>query len=494
MMTNKTLDYRQIYDNIIKTLQKNNSIGISNVSNAFMLAESLHKGQTRKSGEPYILHPVAVAEILCNLGFDTDMISAALLHDVVEDCNCTLDEIREKFNNNVAEIVDAVTAINQNTININNIFDDPDFLKNNLEDQTFKKLISIGKENKFAFFIKFADRLNNLRTIEVFNQYKQIEKVKETQKWVIPLAYLLKTKYFYDALQNECFRIINRSKIEEFEYRYNYYHKLNRATYRNIEEDLYGVTHDYILRTKRNCEVNRVVVEEETVFNTYERIKKTLELTKFKLIKRNSFNRVPATNIYIVLNGKISSNQALAWMYELFDQKVVTKHLKIIGFESDNVYKKHYLLVQDTRRIKYRLCLISLEDYILMRNGTVEGTDIDLIDEENLGAEIVQNYIEVQTRSGQIIKMPENSTVLDFAFKIHDDLGLSCKYALINNSPTHQPLYTKLVNNDKINIISELDAKGFSVPVAQIRWLAYVNTERAKKSLIKYFERMYKTQ
>ena len=137
------------------------------------------------------------------------------------------------------------------------------------------------------------------------------------------------------------------------------------------------------------------------------------------------------------------------------------------------------------------MCFISLEDYILMRNGTTDGTDIDLLDEENLSGGIVENYIDVYTRSGELIKMPEGSTVLDFAFKIHDDLGLACKYALINNSPNRQPLYTRLVNNDKVRLVTQQDDTGYSVPCAKLRWLAYVNTERAKKSLIKYFERMY---
>lgn len=490
MTTNKP-HYEQVFDNILNTLKSNNSIGVTNVVNAYELALKLHGGQFRKSGEPYIEHPVAVAEILCSLGFDTDVISSALLHDVVEDCDCTIEYLQQNFNDNIAKIVDAVTAINQSTININNIFDDPDFPKNNLEDQTFKKLISIGKENKFAFFIKFADRLHNLRTILAFDEYKQIEKVKETQKWVIPLAYLLKTKYFYDNLQNECFRIINRHKIEEFEYRYNYFHELNRHTCEDLQEELATIIHDYMLRGKRQLELNRVVIEEETLYNTYERIRKTLELTKFKLIKRNSFNRVPTTNIYVIFNGKLNHGNATQLLYEMFDQNVITRYLKIIGFESDDTYKLHYFLVQDTKRIKYRMCFISLEDYIMMRNGTVEGTDIDIIDEENLSGEIVKDYIDVYTRSGELIRMPENSTVLDFAFKIHDDLGLSCKYALINSSPTHQALYTRLVNNDKVRLVTETDSLGFSKPIAKIRWLAYVNTERAKKTLIKYFERMY---
>lgn len=491
MMMNNPFDYEQKYQNIISTLKKNNSIGINNVVNAYNLANSLHEGQFRKSGEPYILHPVSVAETLCSLGFDTDVISAALLHDVVEDCECTIEQIKENYNENIAKIVDAVTAINQNTININNIFEDPEFQKLNLDEQSFKKLISIGKENKFAFFIKFADRLDNLKTISVFTEYKQIEKVKETEKWVVPLAHLLKTKYFYENLQNECFRIINRHKIEEFEYRYNYFHELNRPSCKELNEDLTVLIHDYFLRAKRQHELNRIEFEEETLYNTYERIRKTLELTKFKLIKRNSFNRVPTTNIYVIFNGKLSKKKALDLLYEMFDQNVITKYLKIIGFESDNEYKQHYLLVQDTKRIKYKMCFISLEDYILMRNGTTDGTDIDLLDEENLSGGIVENYIDVYTRSGELIKMPEGSTVLDFAFKIHDDLGLACKYALINNSPNRQPLYTRLVNNDKVRLVTQQDDTGYSVPCAKLRWLAYVNTERAKKSLIKYFERMY---
>jgi GTP pyrophosphokinase len=134
----------------------------------------------RKDGTPYISHPVAVAKILAELDFDSDMISAALLHDVVEDCNYTIEQIKQHFNDNVANIVDAVTAIEDNQASIKDIFYDENFKKDSLDDQTFNKLIALGEQNKLAFYIKFADRLHNLRTIGTFSEYKQVEKVKET--------------------------------------------------------------------------------------------------------------------------------------------------------------------------------------------------------------------------------------------------------------------------------------------------------------------------
>lgn len=140
--------------------------------------------------------------------FNTDVICGALLHDTVEDCNVTIDELKSTFNHQIAQIVDAVTAIRKENFlpDSNNIFTDTkDFLKQAVEDSTYQKLISIGKNNKFGFYIKFADRLNNLSTIACFPKYKKEAKILETEKWLIPLAKLLKSRYFYYKLTNGCF-------------------------------------------------------------------------------------------------------------------------------------------------------------------------------------------------------------------------------------------------------------------------------------------------
>ena len=238
LMETKMTDYRQDFESILAILKKNESTGILNVVNAFNLAEKLHNGQMRKDGTPYISHPVAVAKILAELDFDSEMIAAALLHDVVEDCGYTVEEIRQAFNENVANIVDAVTAIEENEASIKDIFYDENFKKDSLDDQTFNKLISFGKQNKLAFYIKFADRLHNLRTIESFSEYKQVEKVKETQKWIIPLAYLLKSKFFYDKLKDECYKVLNRELYTDLSGRYERYFDSCKSHINDLCENL----------------------------------------------------------------------------------------------------------------------------------------------------------------------------------------------------------------------------------------------------------------
>ena len=169
-------NYENIFNEIVNNLKKKNSLDISNVVKAYNFAKEKHKNQFRKSGEPYILHPIQVAYILEHLDFNTDVISSALLHDTVEDCGVTIKEIEKTFNKQIAEIVDAVTAITKDNFmpdNENLFSNTDDFLKQAMEDRTYQKLISIGKNNKFGFYIKFADRLNNLQTIGVFPKYKK---------------------------------------------------------------------------------------------------------------------------------------------------------------------------------------------------------------------------------------------------------------------------------------------------------------------------------
>ena len=129
--------------------------------------------------------------------------------------------------------------------------------------------------------------------------------------------------------------------------------------------------------------------------------------------------------------------------------------------------------------------------YTLQKIGTLDGQVDSLIDDENLDY-LSSRYIKVRTRSGEVKFLPENSTVLDFAFKIHNDLGFGFKYAVVNDSKTKQPPFVKLNDGDKVEIIVDRDEKGKVKNNAQLKWLAYVNTELAKKSLIKYFEKILK--
>ena len=134
--------------------------------------------------------------------------------------------------------------------------------------------------------------------------------------------------------------------------------------------------------------------------------------------------------------------------------------------------------------------LFNEKEYIEYKNGTLEGAEIDKLDADTTRP--ASNFIKVFTRSNEAIYLPEGSTVLDFAFKLHNDLGFSCLHAHLNDSPIKTPIYAKLTENDKINLVLKVDEEtGYKQNIAQIRWLTYVNTEGAKRSLSKYFENKY---
>ena len=217
------------FEYMIELLSKHHDVDLDIVKKAYAKAKELHYYQKRKDGIPYISHPVEVAIILAELDFGEDAVCAALLHDTVEDCNYTIEQMKKDFNLKIANAVDAVTAIDktQYIYNDENIFEDPNFVKSSAEEQTFKKLISIGKNNPLGFYVKFADRLHNLRTIDTFEYSKQIEKVRETEKWILPIAKALKAQYFDIKIKNECFKILNKIEGQNFFNQYDAYHKSN---------------------------------------------------------------------------------------------------------------------------------------------------------------------------------------------------------------------------------------------------------------------------
>ena len=162
--------------NYLLSLQNKKNANVEIITKAYQKAKELHFYQKRKDGSPYLMHPVEVAIILAELGFNEDTICGALLHDTIEDCGYTYEDMVLDFNKNIAEMVDCVSAIDKTKYiyDHSEIYEDPNFVKSSAEEQTFKKLISIGKKNPLGFCIKFADRLNNLRTIASFKYSKQL--------------------------------------------------------------------------------------------------------------------------------------------------------------------------------------------------------------------------------------------------------------------------------------------------------------------------------
>lgn len=486
-------NYEQKYNTIITNLKNKNSADIYNVVKAYNFAKEKHNGQFRKGGDPYIIHPVEVASILEKLDFNTDVIASALLHDTVEDCGVTIKDIETEFNKQIAEIVDSVTAITKEnyTLDSDNLYAEQDFLKLAVDDKTYQKLITLGKQNKFGFYIKFADRVNNLQTIGCFAKYKKEAKVKETEKWIIPLTKLLKTKYFYDTLTNYCFLISNEEKSSKYLAFLNRIYDNAKVYISQLTDYIKNEISMYLPSLKSNLSLFKVLIEPKTEKEIFDEISERFEINNIEKIKESNLVFVSLFNIYIIFNENLTNIHNLSLLYELLTETNLNTIFSCIGYSQDELGNK-FLKVQDKIRNLYDITLLSRHEYTIMENGTIKGTDIDMLDETTAGR-IETKYISIITPSNDRIRIPENSTVLDFAFRLHNDVGFSCKYAFINDSPNRSPIYTKLNDGDKVEIVCELK-DGININVATLKWLAYCENEYTKRALIKYFEKKFNHQ
>ena len=457
-----------------------NDIASQRINKAYKMAKRLHKDQLRKDGTPYLGHPVEVALILANLGLDDNVVIGALLHDVVEDCDCSLEQIEREFGKKVADYVDCVSAIDNAKFIFDNddIYEDKNFEKASIEEQSFKKLIQIGKKNPLGFCIKFADRLHNLKTIETFVYSKQLEKVKETEKWIIPIANALNAEYFYRELKNNCFKIKHRFDGKDFFEHYEDYHISNLPHIEKMFEELNNVFYNSPIKTIKIRDV-----KEYKVFEDLQKILKNVNVNK---VSQGQILKVTNYNIYLLYKaGTIKSKELIGEVLNTINKRM--QNVKIIDAKIGNFTKKPYYQLEDEFKNKFNVYIESEVDYILQKNGTLDGQGTNLIDDDNLDSLEVE-LMRVKTRSNEIKFVQQNSTALDFAFKIHKDIGFGFKYAIINDSKTKSPPYTKLYEGDKVEIVVEKDENNKPVNNADLKWFAYINTDFAKKCLIKYFQ------
>ncbi len=458
-------------------IAKSNEISLDIIEKAYLKAKFLHRNQKRKDGTLYISHPLEVAIILAKLNFDENVIAGALLHDTIEDCGYSEEEMKQDFNETIFKLVDCVSAID-NTKYIfdkENLYEDPEFIKSSAEEQTFKKLISLGKENPSGFAIKLADRLHNLRTIETFPYSKQLEKVRETQKWVLPIAKALRGEYFYRAINNECFKIVNREKAKDFLEHYKTYHNSNQ---KNIDEIMENFKEIFKSSSIKNIKIMNV--KEYKIYEDLLRLYKKIDVSK---ISQGQIIKVTNYNIFMMYKD-VSHKTALSEVISLLQNKT---NLKVIDTKIGGFTGKMYLMVEDEFKNKYNIYILTENEYTILKVGSTEGQNLDKIDEDNIN-ELDLDLIKVKTRSGEIKYISKGSTVLDFAFKIHKDIGFAFKYAIVNDSKTKIPPYTKLNEGDKVEIITDKDSEGNLKNNAKLKWFAYVNTELAKRVLIKWFE------
>lgn len=442
------------------------------ITNAFEFANKMHEGMKRKSGEDYIIHPYTVALILADANADEHTIAAGLLHDVVEDCSCTIMEIEMKFGSDVAVMVDGVTKLEKL----------PLIGKNEYDTANLRKMLFSAANDVRVILIKLADRLHNMRTLHYHSPEKQKEIAKETLDIYAPLAYRLGFGNIKVELEDLGFKYSMPeqyndllSKLEDTKFQRE---KRMEAVQGFIEEELkkiningkiYGrVKHLYSIYKKvidRDYDLSRMYdlvalrVITETVGECYEVVR----------IIQKTWRTIPETfKDYIVTpkpNGYCSIHLSIiAEDGKPVEFQIRTKDMHVFAEEGGAVhwgYKGINHGQMFDRKIQWLKQLLELQK---------EGQESEFI--ENIKVDLFSDSIFVYTPKNDIIELPKDSCPIDFAYNIHSSIGDKCTGAYVNGK--FVSMKSSLKNGDIIEIITSNSQR------PSIEWLKHVRSTKAR--------------
>lgn len=475
-------------DDIMNELVKNHKVSNKKtVKKAYDYALEMHEGQTRKSGEPYIMHPLRVARFIATWGFESDVICAALLHDVVEDCHTTIDEVRRLFGDSISRIVDAVTSLDKDLKNADGL------TKEEIDKLSDAKLQERMTEK--ALFVKAADRLDNLYTIDVFKKEKQIKKAKHTREVLIPM--LMKEEAFkiIDQLEDLCLKIEHSERYDNINKQYIALCKANSYTTGSVLKLFTDVFHtgsmyvptelrsylDYVARFKYNT---------RSSISVYRQLTADANNINQDLPKLLNKKNIAMYDLTLVINDEKNSLHGPDRPYELspldvffkiFEAVLVNHNICILEHKATTYGESNYFILRDEMDNLYRLFIKTETQYMHYKLGHVIDSDDYTFDSDFSNTESTPK-IKVFTKDGEAKYIDAGATMLDFAFMIHSELGFHFKYATIDNNKGQQAdAYDRLSPGDQITIETDPEIQ------PKIQWFKYVKTERAIEHLIRKF-------
>ena len=469
------VSFGQLTDRLRKYLP---SAEVARIKEAFRFADAAHLGQFRKSGEPYITHPVAVAELLAEWKLDSAAIQAALMHDVLEDSGIRKQEVVERFGPVVAELVDGVSKLDRLRFDSNE----------EAQAESFRKmLLAMGRDVR-VILIKLADRLHNVRTLEAMAPDKQRRIARETIEIYAPIAHRLGLNAIYRELQEQSF-----ARMHPLRHRV-----LSRAVLaaRGNRREVLGKIHEAVRKALAGAKIKAEIQgREKTIFGIYR-----------KMVEKSlSFSEV--LDIYgfrIVVHGRQDCYLALGALHALY-KPVPGKFKDYIAIPKFNGYQSlHTTLLgpfgtpvefqirtQEMHRVAesgvaahwlYKTDDTSLTELQLRTHQWLQslleiqrqtGDSAELM--ENIKVDLFPDKVYVFTPKGKIVSLPRGATPVDFAYSIHTDIGNRCVAARINSEI--QPLRSELKNGDVVEVVTG--------PVARPNpnWLTFVRTGKARAEI-----------
>ena len=464
-------------------LASNHRKKVEKITRAYNFAKEAHKGARRRSGEPYILHPIAVAKIANHeIGLGSTSICAALLHDVIEDTDYTAEDIEQHFGKKIAQIVVGLTKIS------GGIFGD----KASAQAENFRKLLLTMSEDIRVVLIKMADRLHNMRTLGSMAPNKQYKIAGETLYIYAPLAHRLglfaiKTeledlsfKYEHpEAYQriseqikeselhrNEIYKKFSRpikQKLKEMGLKYeakarmkSVYSRWNKMQKKNVPfEEIYDI---YAMRIIFDCD--DPAQEKVTCWNIYSII---TDLYKLHPDRTRDWISVPKTHGYQALHLTVMGPDG-NWV----EVQIRSRRMDEIAEKGFAAHWK-YKIGEGEEESELNVWLRTIKDIL----DNPEPSAIDFLD--TLKLNLFASEIVVFTPKGELITLPNNSTVLDVAFELHSQLGLHCIAGKVNHKLV--PLSHRLKSGDQVEVLTSHSQK------PRPEWINFLATAKGKNRL-----------
>ncbi|HAS6357975.1 TPA: bifunctional GTP diphosphokinase/guanosine-3',5'-bis pyrophosphate 3'-pyrophosphohydrolase [Vibrio vulnificus] len=446
---------------------------------SYVVARDAHEGQTRSSGEPYIIHPVAVARILADMRLDVETLQAALLHDVIEDCDVSKEDLEAQFGHTVAELVDGVSKLDKLK------FRD----RKEAQAENFRKMVLAMVQDIRVILIKLADRTHNMRTLGALRPDKKRRIARETLEIYSPLAHRLgihniKTELEelgFEALYPNRYRVLkevvksargNRKEMiqrihSEIEGRLQEVGLQARVLGR--EKNLFSIynkmkTKEQRFHTIMDIYAFRVVVD--TADTCYRVLGQVHSLYKPRPGRMKDYIAVPKANGYQSLHTSMVGPHGVPVEVQIRTEDMDQMADK--GVAAHWSYKGNGERTGTTAQVKAQRWMQSLLE--LQQSA---GNSFEFI--ENVKSDLFPDEIYVFTPKGRIVELPVGATAVDFAYAVHTDVGNTCVGARVDRNP--YPLSKALKNGQTIEIISAPGAR------PNAAWLNYVVTSRARTKI-----------
>ena len=457
---------------------------------AVSLATEKHKSQLRKSGEPYINHPLAVKKILEEWGMDEDTIIAGVLHDTVEDTDLTLEEIKTEFGDSVAFLVDGVTKISAARKNMKDL----DSYLPATKDNFLRLMIALGSDIR-VLIIKLADRLHNIRTLSALPPEKRIKIAKETLEVFAPLADRLNMGKLRVELADRAFAYVDPRRFEYLKSLIEKYNKSAEKTLSKIKKEV----SETLKREKIDFEISGRV---KSVYSLHKKLAKynqnineIYDLTALRIIVPDIVSCYLVLglihSLYTPMNGRIKDYISVPKQngYQSRHTTVITPNKKIIEFQirtkemheyaerglAASFYYNEQKLTENYKQGKIQHLPTSLLWITELQDAAAKLRDGKKVDLKKLRLNLFADKIFVYTPKGDIIDLPKGSLPLDFAFRLHSEIGGHVVGVKINGKMSN--LNHKLEQGDIVEILTSKN----QTPKAS--WFDKVITSHARQKL-----------